>query len=152
MQTGRQRNVSVPDEAMVLQRARIITGALMGGVVTFACVASFLILSGTMTSALPESARTYLPVGFIAAFAVIMTAPMVGNAAARGASGEQAFMVGTLVKQALREGVGLAGIVLSLLAARAEWVLAFAALSVLAMGAGWPRAEDLREASRQRPR
>jgi hypothetical protein len=154
LETGRQGNVAV-SEAVTLQRARIISGALMGGVATFACVAAFLILSGSMEGALPAEAQRFLGVGFVAAIPVlIILVPRLGKAVGQGASGGPAasFLAETIVKMAVREGIGLAGIVFSLLAGRVEYVVAFAALSLIAMGVGWPSEDALREATRQRPR
>jgi hypothetical protein len=154
LETGRQGNVAV-SEAVTLQRARIISGALMGGVAMFAVVASFMILQGTMEGSLPPRAQRYLSIGFVAAHPVlIILPPPLGTAAGRGATGgpEAAFLTQTIVQMAVREGVGLAGIVFSLLAGRIEYVIAFAALSLVAMGIGWPREDALREATRHRPR
>ena len=55
-----------------------------------------------------------------------------------------------IVKQAVREWVGLAGIVFAMLAGHVEWILAFGAVSLLAMGLGFPREQDMRNARRER--
>ena len=132
-------------------RARVISGGLMSGVVTFTAVAAFLAYRGTIGDALPAAAHNYLYVALVAAIAVVAAAPALGRLVARAApNGPQAFLRATLVKQALREGVGLAGITFAMLAGRIEWILAFAATSLLAMGLGWPSASALRETLRER--
>jgi hypothetical protein len=135
----------------VLLRARVISGALMSGVATFACVAFFLVQTGAIGDTLPAAAHNFLYVALVAALGLVAAAPALGRVAARAApNGAQAFLMSTLVKQALREGVGLAGIVFAMLTGHVEWVLAFAATSLLAMGLGWPRADALRESLRER--
>jgi hypothetical protein len=151
LQSGRRGDDFTPEEASVLLRTRVISGALMSGVATFAGVAAYLASSGTIGGTLPPAAHNFLHVAFIGAVAAMAATPALGRVVARGApGGPQAFLVATLVKQALREGVGLAGILFAMLAGHFEWILAFAAASLLAMGLGWPRAGALRETLRER--
>ena len=142
----------VTDVHSVLLRARILSGAMIGGVVTFAVVACALIAAG----ALPEGPSlrltgTVLLGLFTAAVALVLAAPFVGQAAARsapGGSGEQRareFMTETVVTQAIREGAGLVGIAIAMLAGDVSWVLAFAFLSVVGQAWSWPREESLRK-------
>lgn len=148
---SRRGDTLTPEETGALLRARIVTGALMSGIATFTGVAAFLVSQGTIGDTLPATAHSYLPVGLLGAVGIVLAAPFVGRAAARSArTGSEAFLAETIVKQALREGVGLAGIVFAMLAGHIEWTLAFGALSLITMGLGFPREEDVRNSRRER--
>ena len=151
MDTPPDRHALTSEESAALLRARIITGALMSGIATFMVVASFLVTRGSIGNTLPAAAHNFLHVALIGAFGVVLASPYVGRAAARNArTGIEAFFLDLVVKEAMREGVGLAGIVFAMLAGHLEWIVAFGALSLVAMAWGWPRAEGLRNASRER--
>jgi hypothetical protein len=147
---------SQPDEVRAaLVRLRVVSGALMAGVAGFAVVATLLVRQGAVAEGgFPEAGR-FLPLAFGLALAVVgLAAPAVGRVIeerARKAEGPgAAYLAGTIVRQAVREGAGIAGIVLGLLTGRADWILAFALLAIGAMALGWPREEALREATRDR--
>jgi hypothetical protein len=61
------------------------------------------------------------------------------------------WFTATIVAMALREGAGILGLTLSLLAGSATWAVAFGVASVAAMILSWPRGEDLRERLRRLP-
>jgi hypothetical protein len=140
-----------PGEAAALQRARIISGALMSGVAAFACVSAVLVSRGAIRGTLPPAADNYLSAAWLAGLGAMLAAPALGRLAGRGSrTGSDAFVVQTVVAQAFREGVGMAGMVFALLAGRVEWILFFAGLALAAMALGWPRASSLREAGHPR--
>lgn len=136
----------------VLLRARVVSAALIGSVVGFAGVATFLIAAGTFSEGAPlPLTGTILLGGFSVAMAAVLAAPVIGAAAGRSARGSsvaqrtRAFFAETVVTQAVREGAGLAGTLIAMLAGNVTWVLSFALLSVAAQAWSWPREEALRK-------
>jgi hypothetical protein len=136
---------------MELTRARIVTFAMMFGVALFTGVAYVLVTAGNMSSVLPGSMKYLLMGLFIVGLVVMAGAPnfarrVVGKAAKPGVN---AYFVEVVIRNAIREAVGITGIVLSILSANLQGIVGFGVACVLGIAMGWPREEEMKEAERR---
>lgn len=126
----------------------IIVGSLILGVVLFAAVAAWLITSGTFADFISPIPLEAVGVGVVA---LIFLAPVLAGKAKEAppdADRDTVFMqfqTGTIVGMAVREGAGLMGGVLALLAGSLPWLVGLAGASVLSMVLAWPKRDELEE-------
>jgi hypothetical protein len=136
--------------ARAVRQARVMTLALAGGVATFAVVVAFLLAGEAAADWTGTLEPSVLPWAAGGAVLLLFLAPGLGRRIARAAAPDQAAVIqawtaGTLVATGLREAVGVAGLVLGLLAGSLPWALGFASVSIATMLLAWPRPEALRE-------
>jgi hypothetical protein len=136
---------------MELTRARIVSAAMMFGVALFTGLACFLVSRGSMSSVLPKGANILIGGLFIVGLVVLSSAPQFARkvVAAAAKPGPNAFFVEVVVRNAIREAVGITGVALGLLSVNMQWILGFGIACVLAMATGWPRESEFREAERR---
>jgi hypothetical protein len=140
-----------------IRTAQIVAGGLVMGVLTFTAVVVALVVTGAMGSP-PAAGLASLPVfgAFGAAVLLVVTPVVRRRILETGPAGDRDTVVGrwftaTIVAMALREGAGILGLALSLVAGSATWAAAFGVASVAAIILSWPRGEDLRERLRRLP-
>ena len=140
-----------------IRAAQIVVAALAMGVLTFTGVVVGLVATGG-TAPVAGAGMASLPLyGAPVAAILLALAPVVRRRILdSGPARDRAQAVGrwstaTIVSMALREGAGILGLVLSLLAGSATWAVVFGVASVGAMVLSWPRGDDLRERLRRLP-
>jgi len=150
----------VSDDASVdgrIRKAQTLVAALAMGVLTFTGFVVGVVATGTMPPATDAGLASLPLYGAPVAAILLAIAPMVrrrilDSAPERDPSTAVArWFTATIVSMALREGAGLLGLVLSLLAGSATWAVVFGVASVGAMVLSWPRGRDLRERLRRIP-
>jgi hypothetical protein len=138
-----------------IRTLQVIVAALATGVFTYTTVAVGLISTGALGTGgvtLGTAAPGAVALGVALLFAL---APVVRRRvlhAGPAADGDQIlarWFSASLVAMALREGAGLLGITVSLLAGSVPWVLGFGLASVAAMGLAWPRGDEVRDRVRR---
>ncbi|HEX2254563.1 MAG TPA: hypothetical protein VHQ65_14940 [Thermoanaerobaculia bacterium] len=126
-----------------LAAARLLSGVIAGGVVTFAAIV-LLLISGVLGE--PLGLRVPPPPVIaalaVAAAAFLVAAPLVERVLLRKA-GRDGYVTAKTVGMVLRELPGILGALLGLLTGSSFWVLALPAASLLAIALGWPRAGEL---------
>lgn len=138
------------------QRHRVLLvlwAALLGGMLVFAAVA-WLLATGTLTgspwgrSLDPGLVRTllFVPVGLMVAG---IFARRRGRPVGAGRDPVQALQTRVVLAAALQEAGGMAGIVLSLLAAQPAWILMMAGLAAFTMVRSRPRRNELEQLRRR---
>ena len=139
-----------------IRAAQIVVAALAMGVLTFTGVVVGLVMAGTI--GVPAPALASLPLyGAGGAALLLALAPVVRRQIlGAGAPKDRDTVIGrwftaTIASMALREGAGIVGIALSLVAGSATWAVVFGVASVGAMVLSWPRGDDLRERLRRLP-
>lgn len=130
----------------------IIVGGLILGVVVFAAMATWLITSGTFVGTGSPVPLEAVGVGVMAL--IFLTPVLAGKAkeAPPDADRDTVFMqfqTGTIVGMAVREGAGLMGGVLALLAGSLPWLVGLTGALVLAMVLAWPKRDELEERLRR---
>jgi hypothetical protein len=131
----------------VVKRLRILWAGMLMGVVTFAIVVWILIRRGGIGRPMDSGMMATLAV--IVAL-VLLVAPLVRRrleTTRRGASPAeiaQRWQVAWIVGQGIKEGVGIAGLVIGLLAGSTAWALGFAAASLGSMIMTPPWEHELR--------
>jgi hypothetical protein len=131
----------------VVKRLRIVWGAMLMSLAVFATVVWILLRRGGIGRPLEPTMMATL--GVIVALAMLL-APIVRRQlekAPRGAGPNQIaqrWQVGWLVGQALKEGVGIVGLVVGLLAGSSAWALGFAVASLGSMIMTPPWEHELR--------
>jgi len=131
----------------------ILAGAFAASVLAFMVVAAFLVAIGVFSEGSPAILEL-LPVIGITLLALPIAAPFVGSKIADAAGDTadevlQGWSQGHIVAMAMREGMGLAGITLSLVAGSVPWIVGFGAVSLAAILLGWPRRSELEEQVRR---
>ena len=126
----------------------VISFGLLSGVAFFAVVAGFLVQQG----AAPAGSLDTVPLPVIAAVGVValLAAPRIGGMIrGRPVADEEdalaSFTLSVVVAQAIREGVGFAGIALAMLAGDLNWMIVFTVISVGAIFLGRPKERELEE-------
>ena len=126
-----------PDEIGArVKRLRVIWLALLFGVATFYLVVWFILKRGGLEGA--SRPPGLLPAAAIVALALLF-APLIRRrleAFRRGASADEIarrWELGWIVGQTIKEGVGIAGLVIALLAGSTAWALGFAIASIGSM-------------------
>jgi hypothetical protein len=120
----------------LVKRLRILWGAMLLSVAMFACVVWVLVRRGGIGRPFEQNQLTVLAV--IVAL-LLLLAPVVRRrveTTRRGASPDEIarqWQVGWIVGQAMKEGVGLFGLVIGLLAGSTAWVIGFAIASLSSM-------------------
>jgi len=148
----------LPEEMVerAVQQQRLIAVALMAGVAIFAGVTLFLLLAGEVqvdTGALPAAV---LPAAALGAIVLMGMAPIVQrkvSEAPAGADGRtilERWRSANIVGLAIREGAGLTGIALSLVAGSVTWLLAFTFAALATMALAWPTRGEVEERLRRR--
>jgi hypothetical protein len=140
-----------------IRAAQIVVAALAMGVLIFTGVVVGLVATGGMITG-PDPDLASLPLyGAPVAALLLAVAPVVrrrildSGPAPDRPSAVARWSTATTVSMALREGAGLLGLVLSVLAGSATWAVVFGVASVGAMVLSWPRGDDLRERLRRLP-
>lgn len=132
---------------------RVLAGAFAASVLAFTVVAAFLVASGVFSEGSPAILEL-LPVVGVTLLALPVAAPFVGGKI-RDAAGDtvdevlQGWTQGHIVAMAMREGMGLAGITLALVAGSVPWIVGFGSVSLAAIALGWPRRSELEERVRR---
>lgn len=138
------------------QTARTVTilaGAFAASVLAFAVVAAVLVASGVFSEGSPAILEL-LPIIGVTLLALPVAAPVVGRKIIEAAGDTvdevlQGWTQGHIVAMAMREGMGLAGITLALVAGSVPWIVGFGAVSLAAILLGWPRRTELEERVRR---
>lgn len=122
----------------VVRRLRVIWLALLMSVATLNAVVWFLLRSRAVSVASPLPPSTLTMLGVIVALTLVL-APYVRKrveAAPSNATAEQIvsrWQTGWIVGQAMKEGVGIAGLAIAMLAGTTTWAWAFAIASLGSM-------------------
>lgn len=148
---------SQTEVARVVRTGRTIILAMTGGIALFTVVASVLV-AGEMAGGIPLPVSeggtdgagwnpVLIAVG-VAIFVMLLTAPVVRRAVQESGSPSPAelpnrWLTALLVASAVREGAGLLGIVLGLLAGSVTFIVGAGAVTVLAFLLSFPRGEEL---------
>lgn len=143
-----------PEVRERIRQARIIAGALMGGVGAYTIVAVVVVSLGILSSG-GMFGTTFL--GFVALFVLLLLvlAPILRRRvleSGRPADADEVlrrWMSASIVGLAVREGAGLFGVTIALVAGATPWILAFGLASLVAMGLAWPRADEVEERIRR---
>ena len=129
--------------------AQLVAAALMAGVPILGGVAYFLVRSG-LWEPMDQAVGRIVPYAGVAVMAVgLLAAPMLGvrlrDALAALPEDEtvRRYAASIVVPQAVREGVGLVGVMAGMLAGSPTWILIFAAASVGSQAMAFPRSGDL---------
>ncbi len=133
------------DQRLIQQSIRtttIICFAIAMSVPIYALVGWFVARQDTMIDALPRP----LLIGLVAvAAAMLVAAPVVSRRLKAAAAAEsslrgriEAYRLAIIVSFALREGVAIIGLAITLLGGGLKWCLGFAIVSLLAMWLDWP--------------
>ena len=136
---------------------RVVAAAMLLGVVFFGAIAYFLSRSGQWQGMDQAVGRVLVYAGLGVSAVGLLGAPMLGvrlrNSQSRLPEDEvvQRYAASVIVPQAVREGVGLVGVVTGLLAGSPNWILIFAAASIGSQIMAFPRSGDLAEQLRRRP-
>jgi hypothetical protein len=131
----------------LVKRLRILWGAMLLSVATFTGVVWVILRRGGIGRPLDPNLLALL--GVVVALALLL-APFVRRrleTASRGAGPDQIaqrWQIGWIVGQAIKEGVGLAGVVIGLLAGSTAWTLGFAVASLGSMIMTPPWEHELR--------
>lgn len=135
---------------------QVVAGALMAGVATLGGVAYFLVRSNVWAPMDEAVGSIILYAGIGVMVVGLLTAPMLG-ARLRGSLSRlpehevvQRYAASVIVPQAVREGVGIMGVMSGMLAGSSIWILIFAAASVGSQVVSFPRSGDLEEHLRRR--
>lgn len=140
-----------------IRTAQTLVAALATGVLTFTGFVVGVVAMGTMPPAADAGMASLPMYGAPVAAILLALAPMVrrriidSGAVTDRSTTVARWFTATIVSMALREGAGLLGVVLSLLAGSATWAVVFGVASVGAMVLSWPRGNDLRERLRRLP-
>lgn len=142
-----------PDVDPTARTVTILAGAFAASVFLFMTVAAALVASGMFSEGNPALAEL-LPVIGVGLLALPVAAPVVGRKIVEAAGDTvdevlQAWTQGHIVAMAMREGMGLAGIMLGLVTGSVTWIVGFGAVSLAAILLGWPRRSDLEERVRR---
>ena len=139
----------------VYGKTLVISLALPVGVVMFGVVGYVIVSSGSIESLGPPFGTALLTAAAAVGLLVIFLVGRAVNAAqARGPLRSSAdairwFSMTTLVPLAVREGVGLFGIVLGILAGSTSWIVVFTVGAVTSMFMAMPRQEGLEVLARR---
>ena len=134
--------------------ALVISMALPVGVVMFAAVGYFVVSSGSLKPVGPPLGTPLLSaaaaVGLLAIFSAerIVNTVQARTEIRSSADAIRRFGMTTIVPQAVKEGVGLFGIVLGVLTGSTTWILVFAGGAVVSMLVAMPKREDLEALAR----
>ena len=134
---------------------QLVASALMAGVATLGGVAYYLVRSEIWTP-IDEALGAVIIYAGMGVMAVgLLIAPMVGTRL-RGSLSHlpeheivQRYAASIIVPQAVREGVGIVGVMTGMLSGSAIWILIFAAASVGSQAVSFPRSGDLEERLRR---
>jgi len=134
-----------------LRILQLISFGLIAGVIFFAVVVVFMIQQGVGSTTTLD-----IPMPLIAAVAlvVLLAAPQVtdvirNRAAKNEEDALQNFFNSCVVAQAVREGVGLMGIVFAFVMGDLMWVLIFATVTAATMLVGLPNRSVMEEVVRK---
>jgi hypothetical protein len=148
--------VTIQDEvARVVRTGRTIVLAMVAGIALFTVVASVLVAGEMAGEGLSGRASGPLLIAVgVAIFVMFLTAPVVRRAVQEQGSPPpdrlpQRWLTALLVASAVREGAGLMGIVLGLLAGSVPFVLGAGVATVAAFLLAFPRGEELEAAVRR---
>lgn len=138
------------------QTARTVTilaGAFAASVLAFMIVAAFLVASGVFSEGSPAILEL-LPVIGVTLLALPVAAPVVARKIIEAAGDTvddvlRGWTQAHTVAMAMREGMGLAGVTLALVAGSVPWIVGFGAVSLAAIALGWPRRTELEERVRR---
>lgn len=136
---------------------RLVAGALASGVVVIGLVAYAAVRSGMWTPMDSAIGAIVLYAGVGVTVVGLLVTPVL-DARLRASLSRlpedeviQRYAASIIVPQAIREGVGLMGIVAGLLAGAETWILIFAAASVASQVVSFPRVGDLENRLDRRP-
>jgi len=137
----------------VLRVGRLIVLAMVMGISTFAVVATVLQAGGAVEGGLVPPGILPLVAG--AVLILLFTAPIVRRVVWESAQPPleelpQRWLTALLVASAVREGAGLLGIVLGMLAGSTFWILAMGGAAVASLALTFPRGEELESEIRHR--
>ncbi|HSR43033.1 MAG TPA: hypothetical protein VLL48_12690 [Longimicrobiales bacterium] len=142
-----------PVETAVRQ-LHVMAGAFMGGVLVYTAMAVWVVRAGALGLGAEIGGEVLGLVGLVAALLLVLAPVVRRRILAAGRPEDRGELTalwirGSIAGLAVREGAGLLGITISLLAGSVPWILGFGLASVAAMGLAWPRGEELREAIRR---
>ena len=141
------------DLERALRIVRVLTAALSLGVAVLAGVVVFLAGGELAVADGPPLDPGLLPSAGGAGILLLGLAPVVGGRVASGGETRdeavQSWLTGRILALALRDGVGVVGLAVGLLAGSVPWALGFAAASVASMALAWPRGDDLEDRLRR---
>ena len=128
---------------------QVVAGALIAGVAGIGGIGYFLVRSGAWEP-MDQAVGAVILYGGIAAMGVgLLVAPLLGGrlrSSLRQLPEDEAiqrYAASIIVPQALREGVGIMGVMAGMLAGSGVWILIFAAASVASQVMAFPRPGDL---------
>lgn len=137
----------------VIRTGRILVLAMAGGVAVFTVVATVLVAGGTLGASGTIPSPLLLGVGF-GVLIMLLTAPLVRRAILEAGPPPPAelprrWLTALIVGSAVREGAGLLGIVLGLLAGSVPFIVGMGSAAVAALLLALPRGEELEAAVRR---
>ncbi len=129
-----------------LRTTTMICFAISMSVPIYVLVAWFILSQGTRADNVPAPVIS----GLVAAACVLLMAATVvprrlkAAAATKSTLGErlEAFRVATIISFALREGIAVIGLVITLMGGDFRWCLGLAAVSLVAMFLDWPKTDE----------
>lgn len=134
-----------------LRRERLITGALMAGVLVMVAAGSWVVVTGYFErpplAGVPPAVTWAVALYVLAS--VLASGFVEGKVADTGDPGAgaddvlEAHMRGVVVGMALREGPALLGAIWGMLGGSLFWILVLGLPPVLAMALAWPRRADI---------
>ena len=125
------------------QALRIINVALMLGVAIFAAVVVFLIPNGAAEGEFPLPKSFLLGIGFVTFFgASYVERSLKSRTAPSLEEALENFQMAAIVPQALRESVGLLGVMAGFLTADLTLTIGFAAASIATIALAMPKRGD----------
>ncbi len=152
MEDERRRFGAPPDSAAVaaeIARLRLIAGAMAFGIVAAMAALWAAATFGELDvqPAAEGGARPVAGLLVLVAAVLLVAAPFVerflSTSGGAGTPPLQRYRTAKVVSLALRESVGLLGLVVGLLGVSPTWGYALGAASLLAIALAWPREADL---------
>lgn len=145
-----------PEVDEAVQKLTILVAPLLAGVLIYTILAAYLVASGTF-AAENQAIMEFLPFVAVGLAPLLVAAPFVSkkildSADRTAAATLRAWRTAHITAMAMREGLGLAGVTLGLLAGSVPWIVGLGTASLAAMALGWPRRLDLEERLRKTER
>jgi len=136
---------------------QVLAGALMSGVAILAGVAYFIVSSGIWEPMDPAVGTVLLYAGVGVMVVGLLMAPRLGSRLGNSLNSlpedevVQRYAASIVVPQAVREGVGIVGVMAGMFAGSPIWILIFAAASIGSQAVAFPRSGDLEGRLKRRP-
>ncbi len=149
-----ERSERIRQQERIVQ---VVAATLIGGVAVLGGLAYFLSQAGRWSPMDPATGRIVLYAGMGVMAIGLLGAPVLGarlrDSLSRLSEDEvvQRYAASIIVPQAIREGVGMVGVITGLMAGSPIWILIFAAASVGSQAMAFPRSGDLESQLKRRP-